>query len=449
VLVTVLSAKKLRGGGLQTEDIETLKYLISVTPQEVLLQQSSDGCTALWGVLSDIDDMIDFQNIGVFKMARLLFDACPAVARLLSGGSFLPFELFSNYCRLLNDSLVDVYGPDSLETRYPEVTLLLRDLCAATGDAIFETGMIGWPCLHRMCRKPWLPALRMVCEAYPEALRVNVPCVGAPLHVVLGSAAYFPDATTYIMRQCPEAIAMRVSGFGQTALNIAASDGKLTNVEFFQNLYDHNPSAIREKDANGDLPLHCYIQGLILNVLDFSSPIESSNEPVFFPVLRWFLRLYPESADVANVDGLTPYDLVLAIYDTNSSNRPLLRLFLMTCPYLDRQRLWDINYGARRGALHVIHHLRQSPLLPLSSSTAHRVGKRDTSRASSQMISPGGDCSPPAQTEGAEDEAVVGTGVSVAVNDTSIGNGDSIVLIWRLLANRADISLLKEVVSFL
>jgi hypothetical protein len=410
--------------------LERLYYLISVTPRETFLLRDQRGRTPLCKLMSYNSEHGDTYSLD-FGMRRALFDACPEAAQICDRKHMLPFEYY------VYDCICDKFGRHGelleVEGNYPEEVKLLKDMLVATGEAFFVQDPSGLYCINRMFRSegwampcPWV--IQMVCEAFPNvnALRVNLPRGGTPLHISLARGYW--SLALLMLDQYPEAALLKDPLLGRTVLHAAAT--RIYRVKDLEVVYTSNPSAIKETTTGGDLPLHYFVRSSLCPELE--RKLREASED-----LRWFLRLFPGSAAVQNKKGETPYSIYCSLH-RHDPNDDLIRLFLMACPHLDPSRLREINYQKRRVVLLVLHHLRRAALPDSSSS-----GCRESDAVVSESLASAAGTSFAA--EGGSVSGAVG-----AVADAKCGLADDdIYAVWWMVANRADTSITKEVASYL
>jgi hypothetical protein len=181
---------------------------------------------------------------------------------------------------------------------------------------------------------------------------------------------------------------------------------------------------------------------------------------------------------------MTPYEFYRS-KRYHSTNKVVERLLLIACPTLDLPRLRVLNYEGRRGALRLMYHLRQSPTpVSLADDTAHRVenmcvigavhgvdavqSSTGTSTvpiesshhglADDEFVLITATRTPPAQGAGGDSgDGGNSSGGAAATAATDISRTDERLgwerkygyIAWWLLANRADVPIVKEVVSYL
>lgn len=321
------------------------------------------------------------------EMIRFLLQANPGATKVRGEGNLVPLQnaLYNEsetmkgciVSHLLNadPSAASIVNSDGDTVFHIAINQeCKRDLIALLLDA-FPEGLkvqndIGHLPLHTACMTKDAPrtveVVDLLLKAYPEAARVPCAYGHIPAHFAAESScpevlrrvlSVYPEGIyyqcaednnnsplikavindneetcRYICETFPDATKVKNSQ-GLTVLHFAAEGD---NCSILKMLHERNPTAVRERDNEGRLPLHIFVQvhQEIIN--------ENGSEA---DCLRFLLKVFPESVAIEDNHGDSPLSL------TPTENSYLRRLLLMAQPHVWREQLAQENYGHRRMAL--------------------------------------------------------------------------------------------------
>lgn len=165
-----------------------------------------------------------------------------------------------------------------------------------------------------------METLKLIVEAYPEALQVPDDGGLLPLHVAAGTL-HLP-LLSYLVHMCPSTITATTHQ-GQIPMHFALLRFGRDNVpalRFFLGLW---PDAVRHHDSTGNLPLHvatrsCCIESVRHLLAQYPEAVKTQNAEGNIPlhvatsttfaydIAYLFLELYPEAVKVRNAHGKLP-----------------------------------------------------------------------------------------------------------------------------------------------
>jgi hypothetical protein len=285
--------------------------------------------------------------------------------------------------------------------------------------------------LHSVAAYGSLELLKIVYEAYPAALQVNVPCRGTPLHYAAMSGDV--EKVDFLYNLYPEAISQAADESDEFPLHFAVQG----SVACLRKIYEYYPQAIR---LNQSYPLH----SLAYNLAFFPVPKD------YLDMLRFLLKYCPEAAAAKDFMGFTPHQHFRRLECITSH-----RLLLRAAPRKNRKALHLLNYEARRGALYLLFAAELPSLVPIAISSSPVATGTAADPALAVPVQDGVDvegrvsisASTTRTKRSSRRRGIDSEKKSKSVTAASAMTQD--ITIWRLLKARGDRELLREIVLFL
>lgn len=209
--------------------------------------------------------------------------------------------------------------------------------------------------LHCASQNTCIDVIKVVLDAYPEAIAVEDSDGGFPLH----HACYFnhnPQVIKLMYESFPEAIRKQQHSNNLTPLHLAALNNDSREVmRYIISLY---PESLRTPDKGGFLPLHCIIDA-----------ISSKISPGMIDCLRELLKAYPDAARHVCGTG----DNVFHMLENKNIGYLVRRLVYNTCVDQNIDKYHEYNWIGRRLTILLYFHIVKS--YPISFNTNASTGK--------------------------------------------------------------------------
>jgi ankyrin repeat protein len=201
--------------------------------------------------------------------------------------------------------------------------------------------------------------VRKIFAACPNAVVVNSPAVGTPLHQAAsrgeseGKAGEM-EIIHFLHEQYEQAVCVKDPEFGWAPVHFAAFGGHCTVLEAVWRLF---PPALKLRATmTGDLPLDVLLAQLMLRECDTLS--DEANK------LRFLLRQHPAKASISKkyVEVCADGESGASMFEDDASNTVsdetpsyFKRILLRALPSLDPTELRKLNYAERRMAMFLFY----------------------------------------------------------------------------------------------
>ena len=146
--------------------------------------------------------------------------------------------------------------------------------------------------LHFASASSSIKVVRILLDAYPDAVKQNIDFYGTPLHQTACQTQNRKKIISILHDAYPEAASLAAKGTLWLPLHASADLGNYLSIFELYKLY---PEAVSHKDAEGSLPLHILLANKDPVMYTFAPMSEEA------AALRFLLSKYPAAVGVANI----------------------------------------------------------------------------------------------------------------------------------------------------
>lgn len=324
-----------------TESIEMIQYLLQANPSGTKVKGESDLVPLQCAIYNQ-------HPPSQFEIVKKLLKADVEAAKTINpdGDTALhlavELECNINVLRLLIQAypeaatIANDVGMLPLHTacfrKRNDLVQIVEELLAVYPDAVHtENGESLLPA-HIAAQHSNVEVLKLLLDAYPEAACIVASDgSGTPLHRAIEGRN--EAAVTYLCSTYPACIKIP-DAQGYLPLHVATGTD---NIRILSCVHSFYPQAITCFSGDGKLPLHFFA------VEEYDENVSENDGAA--DILRFLIKKYPESVDIPDANGNTPFSLC------RTENLFCRRLILIAKPSLNYPEYVELNYQPRRMAM--------------------------------------------------------------------------------------------------
>jgi ankyrin repeat protein len=213
-----------------------------------------------------------------------------------------------------------------------EIVKIVEELLLVYPDGVHVENSEMFLPVHIAAQYSTVDVLKLLINLHPESVTtVASDGSGTPLHRAIDG--HNEAVVNYLCNTFPNCLKIP-DGQGYLPLHVAAGCDNINMLKVVYHLY---PDAIKTFSGDGRLPLHFFA------IDEYDEDISENDGAA--DILRFLIKAYPESVDIPDANGCTPFSLC------RTDSAFCRRLFLRAKPSLNYEEYVQLNYAPRKMAM--------------------------------------------------------------------------------------------------